>query len=176
MDLRPTPDDNMYHDRFTHERERLLAALGAMTEGGIVEAVEHVGATSAPGLLGRPIMDIALSVWPFPLENAAHAALTSLGYALDSASGGEPEQRLLHASQDTSLYIVASGSPQWTDYLLLRDHLRHDPATRDDYSIQKRAWSAGAASEADYTDAERRAWLGWALTAYAPEHPWIARL
>lgn len=86
MDLCPTPDDNMYRHRFSQERQRLLATLGAMTEGGSVEAVEHVGATSVPDLLGQPIMDIALSVWPFPLKNAARAALARLLTADDSTN------------------------------------------------------------------------------------------
>ena len=55
---------------FDQESERLVAILGKITEGGIVEAIEHIGSTSVLGLSGAPCVDIGLSVWPFPLEPA----------------------------------------------------------------------------------------------------------
>lgn len=48
------------------ERARLVAALGQITAGGIVEAIEPIGATSMPGLHGSACLDIALAAWPFP--------------------------------------------------------------------------------------------------------------
>ena len=157
MDLRQTPEAAEDHARFAGERARLLMALGALTEGGVLEAAEHVGATSMAGLVGRPSLDIALAVWPFPREDPPHAALENLCDTLDPASAGEPEQRFLDASGDTRLYVVASGSSQWTDYRLVREHLRHDAAARETYSVHKREWSVGG-SETDYEEAKRR-WL-----------------
>ncbi len=53
--------------RLSSERARLLAALGVITGGGPVESLQHVGSTSVPGLDNSGVVDIALSVWPFPL-------------------------------------------------------------------------------------------------------------
>ncbi len=64
-----TMNDNHWKEQYTREHERLIAALGEITDSGIVEQIEHIGATSVPGLLGQPSVDIALAVWPFPLED-----------------------------------------------------------------------------------------------------------
>src|SRR5215208_934660 len=40
------------------ESNRLVEALGKITETGIVEAIQHIGATSVPGLSGSPCVDI----------------------------------------------------------------------------------------------------------------------
>ena len=68
-----------WSDMFEQERTKLLSALGHMTEGGIVEAIAHVGGTSVPSMPARPCIDIALHVWPFPLEASALEALAALG-------------------------------------------------------------------------------------------------
>ena len=156
MDLRETSEGDLYRDRFAQERERLLGALGALTQGGVVEGVEHVGATSVAGLGGQPTVDIALAVWPFPLEEPARASLVNLGYTLNPAFADEPEQRYHHANGDVQLYLVAAGSSLWTDYALVREHLRRDATARDAYSARKRAWSADANTA--YAEAKRR-WL-----------------
>jgi GrpB-like predicted nucleotidyltransferase (UPF0157 family) len=158
MNLRETPEGDLYRERFAQERERLLGALGPLTEGGVVEGVEHVGATSVAGLGGQPTVDIALAGWPFPLEEPARASLANLGYTLDPEFAGEPEQRYHSANGDFQLYLVAVGSPLWRDYALVREYLRHDATARDAYSARKREWSAGADSNGAYAEAKRR-WL-----------------
>lgn len=172
MEPRETPESDLYHDLFTQERGRLLGALGALTEGGDVEGVEHVGATSVAGLYGQPSVDIALAVWPFPLEGTARASLAALGYALDPDFADEPEQRFCHTSGAFRLYVVEAGSSLWADYALVREYLRHDAAARDSYSARKRAWSDGADSSGAYEEAKRR-WLE--QVAEDARRSWIAR-
>ena len=53
-----------WNQLFDQESERLYAILGKITEGGIVEAIEHIGSTSVPGLSRAPCVDIGVSVWP----------------------------------------------------------------------------------------------------------------
>jgi GrpB-like predicted nucleotidyltransferase (UPF0157 family) len=125
---------NTPETRFADERSRLLAALGEMTEGGIVEDIQHVGITSVPGLADSACVNIALSVWPFPLEAPRVAALQSLGYAPVAGYEGEPVQRFARAAGDYQLHVVALGSEQWLDPLILRDYLRADDAARHAYA------------------------------------------
>jgi GrpB-like predicted nucleotidyltransferase (UPF0157 family) len=150
-------DDNHWKEQFAREHERVIGALGEMTDGGIVERLEHVGATSVPGLLGRPCVDIALAVWPFPLEEPALQALASLGYELNPDFAGAPEQHFRHASTAFRLYVVEAGSPMWTDYVLVREYLRHDEAARQALSDRKQGWEGGAESTG-YREAKRQ-WL-----------------
>jgi GrpB-like predicted nucleotidyltransferase (UPF0157 family) len=131
---------------FEEERERLLAVLGEMTAGGIVADAQHIGATSVPdvtastvstALDGAPCVDIALSVWPFPLEPARKAALERLGYQAVAGYAGAPEQRFREAGGRFQLFVVDVGSELWLDYQILRDYLRQDDAARLAYAAER---------------------------------------
>ncbi len=166
-----TTDDNHWKEQFVRERERVIGALGEITDGGIVEQVEHVGATSVPGLLGQPCVDIALAVWPFPLEEFPRQALASLGYELDSDFAGTPEQRFRHASTTFRLYMVEAGSPLWTDYVLIREYLRHDEVARQTLSARKQEWE-GSTESTGYREAKKQ-WLDQLLDD--AHRSWIER-
>ncbi len=150
-----TIDDNHWKEQFALEHERLIAALGEMTDGGIVEQIEHVGATSVPGLLGQPCVDIALAVWPFPLEEPVLQSLASLGYELDHDFAGTPEQRFRHLGTTFRLYVVDPGSPLWMDYVLIREYLRHNEAARQAFSACKQEWADDTGSTG-YREAKRQ--------------------
>src|SRR5207247_4792090 len=109
--------DDMHHweEYFKQERERLLAARGRITAGGIVEGIEHIGATSVPGLVAAPCVDIGMAVWPFPLGATRVAALEALGYEDVSGDTIALEQRLRHRSSAFQLFIVSAGSERWTE-------------------------------------------------------------
>ena len=143
MEFATNNGDNYWKEQFDLEYRRLINALGEMMDGGIVERIEHVGATSVPGLLGQPRIDIAMAVWPFLLEDPALHALITLGYELDHDFAVAPEQRFRHSSDAFRLYIVEAGSPLWMDYLLVREYLLRDEAARQALSTSKQAWGEG---------------------------------
>jgi GrpB-like predicted nucleotidyltransferase (UPF0157 family) len=55
-----------WKQQYETEHARLIDALGSVTEGGIVEASQHIGATRVPGFRGSACVDIVMAVWPFP--------------------------------------------------------------------------------------------------------------
>lgn len=160
-DMERTTDDNHWKEQFAREHERLIAALGEITDDGIVEKVEHVGTTSVPGLLGWPYVDIALAVWPFPLDEPAWQSLASLGYELDPDFAGAPEQRFRHASTPFRLHLVEAGSPLWMDYIVVREYLRHDEVARQTLSARKEGWH-GDTESSGYREAKSQ-WLNHLL-------------
>lgn len=130
--------DQQAKERFETERDRLVDALGKITEGGIIQAIEHIGATSVPGLYGSRGIDIGMAVWPFPLEAGPRARLEALGYRLLSGYEGSPEQRFRHEPDDFQLCLVEFGAARWYDMLLVRDYLRSVHTARDAFSEQKK--------------------------------------
>jgi GrpB-like predicted nucleotidyltransferase (UPF0157 family) len=130
-----TPD---WQAAYESERERLLAALGNVVDGGIVEAIQPIDATSVPDLHGSPCIDIGLAVWPFPLEAGPRSRLEALGYKLVSEYEEAPEQRLRHESNSFELYLVEPGSARWFNFVLVRDYLRHDRPARAAVSLKKK--------------------------------------
>jgi GrpB-like predicted nucleotidyltransferase (UPF0157 family) len=169
--MQRSTDDNHWKEQFAREHQRLIAALGEMTDGGIVERMEHVGTTSVPDLLGQPCVDIALAVWPFPLEEPALQSLASLGYKLDPDFAGAPEQRFRHLGTMFRLYVVDVGSPLWMDYILIRDYLCHDESARQALSAHKQEWD-GDTESASYHEAKKQ-WLDQLLVD--AHRSWIER-
>ena len=125
--------------QYESERARLVQSLGRVLEGGVIEAIEHIGATSVPELYGSPVIDIGVAVLPFPLETGPKARLEALGYQIMNGYEERPEQRFQHGSNQFRLYIVDPASPRWYDFVLIRDYLRHDQMARQDFSGQKQA-------------------------------------
>lgn len=127
-----------WKEQFESERDRLINALGKVVEGGIVEAIQHVGATSVPELYGSSCVDIGLAVWPFPLEAGPRSRLKVLGYQMVAGYEESPEQRFRHESDSFQLYVMEPGSERWSNLVLTRDYLRHDRAAGEEISIQKK--------------------------------------
>jgi GrpB-like predicted nucleotidyltransferase (UPF0157 family) len=125
-------------EQFTEERARLLAALGEITAGGIIESSQHVGATSWPDAPEDATIDLALAVWPFPLEPARQAALEALGYTPLPTGEDAKVLRFRHRSGRWQVHVLTVGSREWADYVVLNEYLQADQTARQRY----RAWRA----------------------------------
>ena len=127
-----------WKEQFETERDRLLQALGWVPEGGTIDSVEHIGATSVPGMKGSACVDIGLAVWPFPLEADAKSRLEALGYQIvNGLVESVRHQRFRHSSGSFQLYLFEPGFPDWYDFLLVSDYLRHNDQVRDEVSTHK---------------------------------------
>jgi GrpB-like predicted nucleotidyltransferase (UPF0157 family) len=119
---------------FTREADRLRSVLGD-------EAlrIEHVGSTSVPGLIAKPIIDILLVVPDSADEPRYVPQLEAVGYVLRIR---EPEwfEHRLFKGPDTSinLHTFSSGAAEAERMLRFRDRLRDDDAARDLYAGTKR--------------------------------------
>ncbi|WBB67370.1 dephospho-CoA kinase [Micromonospora sp. WMMD812] len=128
--------------------------------------IDHIGSTAVPGLAGKDVIDIQLTVPTLaeadgPLaERLAGAGFPRVpGEWWDSprpARGGRWEKRL-HGSADPGrpvhLHVRAADSPGWRYALLMRDHLRADPDQRAAYLLLKRELAAAAPDSATYSTA-----------------------
>ncbi len=123
---------------FELERTRFWAALGHVTQGGILEQVHHIGSTSVPGLKAKPVIDMLLEVYPLPKPEVGIPALERLGYEYKGEAGiagrlffrGNPRTRHVH--------VVEAGTNELTrDHLLFRDYLRANAGARRRYENLK---------------------------------------
>lgn len=119
---------------FSREADRLRSVLGD-------EAlrIEHVGSTSVPGLIAKPIIDILLVVPDSADEPRYVQQLEAVGYVLRIR---EPEwfEHRLFKGPDTSinLHTFSSGVAEVERMLRFRDRLREDDAARNLYACTKR--------------------------------------
>ena len=103
-----------------------------------VDAIEHIGSTSVPGLAAKPVIDVDVVVersW----TGAATAALVASGYeALGEL--GVPDRSAFRAPDEVprrNVYLAVAGCLSLRNHLAVRDTLRHDAWLRDEYSALK---------------------------------------
>lgn len=141
--------DPAWPERFESLRREYADAMAAA--GVPVQAIEHVGSTSVPGLAAKPVIDCDIVVAAEDVE-AASAVLVGLGFTPKGELGipqrwafDEPA-RLAR----TNTYVVVAGSLALRNHLCVRDALRSDPALRDEYAAVKKRVGASAADIEEY--------------------------
>jgi GrpB-like predicted nucleotidyltransferase (UPF0157 family) len=150
------------------EIARVEAALGE-----VAVRVDHVGSTAVPGMAGKPIVDLQVSVAELePTERFARP-LEGLGYlfAPDPESPdfhffGLPAER----PRTHHLHVCAAGSEHEHRHLALRDYLRGHPDEAAGYAALKRELVATHPEDrlayiegkADHVAALERRALEWA--------------
>ncbi|MGX6606390.1 dephospho-CoA kinase [Micromonosporaceae bacterium Da 78-11] len=165
------------------QAQRLIARIRHTLSPGAEVAVEHIGSTAVPGLPAKDVIDLMLAVRTLDDADVLADRLTVGGFPLrsgewvDNARGlpGETWPKRMHGTADpgrpVQLHVRVAGSPGWRFALLMRDHLRAEPAAREGYATAKLAWAAehqdghgyGSAKE-PWFDAEARAADDWAET------------
>ena len=108
---------------------------------GVAQAVEHVGSTSVPRLLAKPIVDLAIGLSPATQLDVVRQGLSRLGWIYRGDAGDDggwvfvmedaPWHRVAHA------HGVEFGGNQWVGYLQFRDLLRRDATARKTYEDVK---------------------------------------
>lgn len=132
------PHDPQWALAAEREAERLRSALG-----DTLLRVHHIGSTSIPGLLAKPILDLIPVVRSLAALDAAQGALEQLGYDW-WGEFGLPGRRYcglddaVRGKRLVQLHCYAGGSPEVTRHLAFRDHLRSRPDLVAEYEAVKR--------------------------------------
>jgi GrpB-like predicted nucleotidyltransferase (UPF0157 family) len=137
-------------DDYRREAERLTVALGTR-----VDALEHIGSTAVPGLLAKPIIDVAARTSPGVDLFDLGADLTVLGYERHAAG---PKTHAVYVRLDEArrTHILHVFRPdQWDacNQRLFRDLPLRDPVARQRYADLKEAL-AGLDDGRTYTAAK----------------------
>ncbi|HEX5436650.1 MAG TPA: GrpB family protein, partial [Gemmatimonadaceae bacterium] len=115
---------------FSLECTRIRAALGDLTA-----EIEHVGSTSVPGLIAKPVIDMLVGR-PADSDAAPYIdALQSLEYEYRGESGIPGRHYFRRGRPHTHhLHLVEHGGTLWWDHLRFRDRLRADSALVTEYA------------------------------------------
>ena len=133
--------------------DRLAVEFSAAL-GPAAGAVEHIGSTAVPGLLAKPIIDLAIGLRPETSVEEITAPLSGLGWIYRGDAGADgglvfvfedsPWHRVAHA------HGVELDGLQWVRYLQFRDLLRQNANARQTYEEAKRRLAE------QYPDGRRR--------------------
>lgn len=158
--------DPAWPARFESWRSRIAGALGP-----VAVRVEHIGSTSVPGLMAKPIVDIQVSVGDVADESRYVPQIEAIGMQLRSRDHVHRFFRpFAGLPRDVHVHVCASGSEWERRHLLFRDYLRSSPEAQARYLAQKReaarlwsddGWAYTDAKDAVIRDLEKEA-EGWA--------------
>jgi GrpB-like predicted nucleotidyltransferase (UPF0157 family) len=122
--------------RFTVESKKLSDVCGKY-----ILAIEHVGSTSIPGMLAKPIVDILIGVEALNNAEKMIPGMESIGYDYPGDIG-IPDDRIFGRDPGFRKYlvhVVVINSTRWTRYIDFRDALRQDVKLADEYCELKTA-------------------------------------
>jgi GrpB-like predicted nucleotidyltransferase (UPF0157 family) len=121
---------------FEAERARLAPVLAHLPH-----QIEHIGSTSVPGLIAKPIVDIAVGASD-PRELPTFVKLIEgVGYIFRGDKGSQGGLLLVNESRPWfrthHLHLVAISDPEWEKYLRFRALLRRSAEARARYTAAK---------------------------------------
>ena len=126
--------DSAWPRLFDREADRIRAVLGERAL-----RVEHVGSTSVPGLVAKPIIDVLLVVPDSGDEASYVPAMEAAGYVLRIREPDWFEHRLFKGPDtDINLHVFSLGASEIDRMLRFRDRLRTGDADREHYARTKR--------------------------------------
>ena len=109
---------------------------------GVDAAVEHVGSTSVPGLVAKPILDVDVIVDAAEVS-AAVAALEAVGYEHRGDLGVAGREAFRAPGPPRrNVYVCTVGTANVRNHLAVRDVLRTRDDLRDAYASVKLALAA----------------------------------
>jgi GrpB-like predicted nucleotidyltransferase (UPF0157 family) len=118
---------------FEEEKVLLQAVIGQH-----VLDIQHVGSTSIPGMIAKPIIDIGVAVESFEEAKVCIQPIEQLGYEYRGERGiprrhyfakGDPRTHHLHMNE--------IDSRDWENQVLFRDHLIQHPHLAEEYAALK---------------------------------------
>lgn len=118
---------------FEEERLRLQAVVGRY-----VLDIQHVGSTFIPGMVAKPIIDIAIAVNNFEEASICIKPIEQLGYEY-KGENGIPRRHFFAKGNPTThhLHMNEIGSRAWNDHIIFRDYLAQHPEIAKEYAELK---------------------------------------
>ena len=135
----------LYEEETGHIREAL---------GQSVVAMEHMGSTAVPGLVGKPVIDISVGLRRPQLTDAQVAAMERLGYEYLGEFGlpGRLYFRKGEGGRRThQVHAVEHDGEHWHRHRAFRDYLRAHPEEAEAYAAEKRRVAAESTGLEDYS-------------------------
>lgn len=129
------PYDENWPVLFEREKQRISTIL---KDKALM--IEHIGSTSVPGLIAKPIIDILLVVEDAGKEEDYVVDLVSHGYILRIKEPDfENHHMFLGPDTDIHLHVFSQDSKEIEKYLLFRNYLRNHQEAKELYANTKKA-------------------------------------
>ncbi len=131
--VRLTSYTNKWERLFEEEKSRLQGVIGRY-----VLDIQHVGSTSIPGMVAKPIIDIAIAVKNFEEASVCIKPIEQLGYEYKGENGISRRHFFVKGNPTTHhIHMNEIGSRDWNDLIIFRNYLTHHEEIAKEYSELK---------------------------------------
>lgn len=162
--------NNSWSKCYEQEASRVITALGHCTEGGLIWRMAHVGSTALKVVPAQACIDILLDVYPVPLDERSVRALESLGYQALGNSSFENCEVFMRCNDASTLayklFISTVEYGHWSNMLVLRDYLKFNLETANEYTNLKLEFSHKSKHRVSYEDAKENFFKSILAKAY----------
>jgi GrpB-like predicted nucleotidyltransferase (UPF0157 family) len=104
-----------------------------------INTIQHVGSTSIPGMIAKPILDIAILVDSLDIEEDWLKPLEKIGYWYKGTEVDLPDRRFFAKGprSNRTVYIHVVNQKEYDSLIKFRDTLRSNPDFVREYSELK---------------------------------------
>ncbi len=118
---------------FEQEKARLQAAIG-----DYVLDIQHVGSTSIPGMIAKPIIDIGIAVRNFEQATVCIEPMVQLGYEYRGEHGVPRRHLFVQGDPRTHhVHMNEAHGKNWEALVLFRDYMIQHPEMAQEYAKLK---------------------------------------
>jgi len=122
-----------WNEKFVAESKKIRDILG-----GSIKDVQHIGSTSIPGMIAKPIIDIAVLVDSISDTYFFVKKLESLGYSYKPEMSSVERIFLRKGNPvEYHLSIVCPIHTFWDRNIIFRDYLKNNPVLIEEYKKLK---------------------------------------
>jgi GrpB-like predicted nucleotidyltransferase (UPF0157 family) len=128
------PHDQNWQKVFEIEARLLQQKLGVTGA-----SIQHVGSTAIPGILAKPIIDIAILVDSLAVADEWARVLAELGYWDKGTQPNMPDRRFFAKGADDkrTVYLHVATTKEYERLIAFGDALRSNPRLAQEYSALK---------------------------------------
>ncbi len=131
---RLTPYSPEWASLYLDESEKILTVCGKL-----VLAIAHIGSTSIPDMVAKPIIDLVAGVTSLDDAERMVPAMESIGYDYPG-NIGIPDDRIFGRDpgfRKFLVHVVVFNSTRWNNYIAFRDALCNDKKLAGQYAQLK---------------------------------------
>lgn len=150
------PYNPAWQDRFSVEEALLCQKLGLNKAN-----IQHVGSTAIPGILAKPIIDIAILVDSLALADVWAKALAEIGYWDKGPQPDMPTRRFFAKGPENkrTIYLHLVTSEEFERLIRFRDSLRADSTLAKEYSDLKQQLATSFANNRAYYTSQKDSFI-----------------
>jgi GrpB-like predicted nucleotidyltransferase (UPF0157 family) len=133
------PHKDSWHQSYAHEATQLKKALHIEPRS----LIQHVGSTSVPGILAKPILDIAIRVDSLDIVDTWIKPLEKLGYQYKGFEPDMPQRRFFTKGPEElrEVYLHIVNKEEFSKLTAFRDALIADNHLAKEYSELKKKFA-----------------------------------